>query len=343
MTPSVTDGTYLTQVLSKTLNTTDTSLEEEGPDPLIYRPATSGLSDIGVYAQEDWFGSEVLIPRDTDRILEQIVLMLLRIGAYMKKEGLESIKDSKDILKSVSASWYTHPNITCSAMNGEDTETPPHVGSSRGNIASYLRDYPQIFMKKQGALSQTELTLHTLNTVHSQLENDEDYSSVDQFNQNEEISPAGLEKVASRKKITIVDTPSEDRTVKIKLPSESLKPGTSRESILKVSSNKSITSQKILKEESNLKEISSNILNLSKDEDISEKSPNKTELTENKIREDNKNIELPLRILSIDDNLQETKESKKDNDKDGKPDDEKTKEVDKTESTESHSNNQKKT
>lgn len=306
------------------------------------------MSDIGVYAYEDWFGSEVIIPRDTDRILEQIVLMLLRIGAYLKKEGLVSIEDSKDILKTVPASWHLQPSIECSAMNGEDTETPPHVGSSKGNIASYLRDYPHIFMKKQGTnLSQSELTLQTLNTVYNQLEADDSTTNAQQLNENE----GTLANVPNKKKVS-----DKDKTVKIALPSESLKAGPSRQvpkdendktlSHSQISNaNRNKEGYQILKEDSksnlsNIKENSSQDLNLSK---------NKTKLTENKICKDDKNKELPLRILSNDENLQETKKDNSDTNissntknKDNMPDDQISNEVERTESTESHSQTKKK-
>ncbi|CAH2106437.1 unnamed protein product [Euphydryas editha] len=104
------------------------------------------MSDIGTY--EDWFGSEVSVPRDTDRILEQFVLMLLRIGVFMKKELTDPIK----FLSNSQAFLPQRSKIECPAISSEETETPPLVGSTKGKTASYLRDYPQIFMKKPSDL-----------------------------------------------------------------------------------------------------------------------------------------------------------------------------------------------
>ncbi|XP_039754270.1 uncharacterized protein LOC120629400 isoform X2 [Pararge aegeria] len=110
------------------------------------------MSDIGTY--EDWFGSEVVVPRDTDRILEQFVLMLMRIGAYLKKENVESIRHLNSHSQAV---LLRHKQVECTAMPSEETDTPPLVGNTKGGTASYLRDYPQIFGKKTDILS-------TLNT-----------------------------------------------------------------------------------------------------------------------------------------------------------------------------------
>lgn len=227
---------------SRTDISNDVIIEEESPEVDVMKPLTT---DIGAYAYEDWFGSEVIIPRDTDRILEQIVLMLLRIGAYLKNEGKESITASQILKSAIPASWPQLQNIDCAAMNGDETDTPPHVGSSKGNIASYLREYPQIFMKKQGnGLSQTELTFATLKTGQSHNETNEGVTSINAVKQyspsstsNEEISLAAVEKVSSKKKITISEsnTAAEDNNAKIILPLElqTDQTSTAKEKILK--------------------------------------------------------------------------------------------------------------
>ncbi|CAG4979957.1 unnamed protein product [Colias eurytheme] len=104
------------------------------------------MSDIGTY--EDWFGSEVVVPRDTDRILEQFVLMLLRIGVYLKKENADSTK----LFNTNSTILPKQDTMQCNPISNEEAETPPSVGNSRGRIQSYLRDYPNIFMKKPSDL-----------------------------------------------------------------------------------------------------------------------------------------------------------------------------------------------
>ncbi|KAJ8730129.1 hypothetical protein PYW07_017167 [Mythimna separata] len=228
-TSSATDETYLRPAIKITpeiVISTDASLEDEGPEVDVMKPPVSGWSDIGTsYIYEDWFGSEITIPRDADRILEQFVLMLLRIGAYMKRGDIEAV-DSQMFTSAMS--WHPRDTLDCSTINADATETPPHIGSSKGNIASYLRDYPQIFNKKQSNISQTDLTFATLKTVHSLIETDENTSNKNKGNQNspssrshEEMPSVGVEKVSSKKRITISDsiTSPDDKTVKLKLSS----------------------------------------------------------------------------------------------------------------------------
>ncbi|XP_023950113.2 uncharacterized protein LOC112054525 [Bicyclus anynana] len=121
------------------------------------------MSDIGTY--EDWFGSEVVVPRDADRILEQFVLMLLRIDAYLKTENADSIRLFNSNSQAFLGQYYK-----CTAMPSEETDTPPLVGSSKGRMASYLLDYPQIFGKKPdvlGNLNAPDSNLLTVRSSHS--------------------------------------------------------------------------------------------------------------------------------------------------------------------------------
>uniref|UniRef100_A0A2A4JAC7 Uncharacterized protein n=1 Tax=Heliothis virescens TaxID=7102 RepID=A0A2A4JAC7_HELVI len=205
------------QISSGMVNSTDNSIEEDVPESDTMKPLTmscTGWSDIGAY--EDWFGSEVMIPRDTDRILEQIVLMLLRIGAYLKNEGIESILDSHKLDSAVPPSWHQCDNIDCSAMNADDTDTPPLVGSSKGNTASYLREYPQIFMKKINSDNpQTERTIASLKNVHSHGETDDGITNKNKVKHissgtSSETTSFDFEKIPSKKKITISDNNSTD-------------------------------------------------------------------------------------------------------------------------------------
>lgn len=134
--------------------TEDTSRNASGSDVCnddvvdrdVLRPlstASNKLTDVGAY--EDWFGSEIMVPRG-DRILEQFVVMLLRIAAYLKNDGTESI-NSQMFNSALTATWATRENIE--AMPTDITDTPPLVGN-KGQTPSYLRNYPQIFMKKLG-------------------------------------------------------------------------------------------------------------------------------------------------------------------------------------------------
>lgn len=113
---------------------------------------------------EDWFGSEVLVPRDTDRILEQFVLMLLRIAVYLKKENTEPMTYLNSHTHLVSEK---HDQVECSTIPSEEKETPPSVGNSKGRTASYITDYPQIFGKKTDVLGSLNAADSKLSTVSS--------------------------------------------------------------------------------------------------------------------------------------------------------------------------------
>ncbi|XP_045526729.1 uncharacterized protein LOC123715604 isoform X2 [Pieris brassicae] len=127
-------------------NLTSLSSEEINvPDILQPLSITSNrtISDTGTY--EDWFGSEVVVPRDTDRIHEQFVIMLLRIGVYLMKDNVDAAK----LFNSSSLPLLCNSsNIQYNPISQDNGETPSLVGHSQGKIASYLRDYPNIFMKK---------------------------------------------------------------------------------------------------------------------------------------------------------------------------------------------------
>ncbi|XP_050346425.1 uncharacterized protein LOC126770863 [Nymphalis io] len=151
----------------------------DGPCPLSVI-SNRTISDIGTY--EDWFGSEVVVPRDTDRILEQFVLMLLRIGVFKKKDNVDPVK-----LFSNSQAFLPQ-RIECPAINTEDSDTPPLVGSNKGRVASYLRDYPQIFMKKPsdlfGSLNSPESRPQNNNAQNDNVSN----QSLQGFEPTKEIS-----------------------------------------------------------------------------------------------------------------------------------------------------------
>lgn len=120
------------------------------------------LSDLG----EDWGGAD-MVPRDGDRIIEQLVLMLLRISEYKRSDAT----DPEKLFSSNSRILLPYNNMDCTSIH-EDTETPPLVGNSKGKTASYLEEYPQIFMKKNSETiqRQNESQFSTLRTVHSQIQ-----------------------------------------------------------------------------------------------------------------------------------------------------------------------------
>lgn len=95
---------------------------------------------------EDFCESDLVIPRDTDRIMEQFILMLLRISAHINKQGTGLAQ-----INSAHALGLL-PNTL---LLGEDTDTPPSVGNDKTRTTSYLQQYPQIFMKKDPSRLRT--------------------------------------------------------------------------------------------------------------------------------------------------------------------------------------------
>ncbi|XP_063824918.1 uncharacterized protein LOC135074529 isoform X2 [Ostrinia nubilalis] len=150
---------------SRMSHATDTSAEDntkEENDIMVHPLSTTSnriMSDTGCY--DECFGSEVMVPRDSDRILEQFGVMMLRIGAYISKEGNESA--TSQILNSATSQVlmeHRRSNHDCTTMPPDDTDTPLLVGNSKGRTASYLRDYPQIFGKKP-----SDIPLHSDMTI----------------------------------------------------------------------------------------------------------------------------------------------------------------------------------
>ncbi|XP_073945284.1 uncharacterized protein isoform X2 [Choristoneura fumiferana] len=157
-------------------------------------------SDLGTY--EDWFGNEIIVPRNTDRINEQFGLMLLRISAFLQteKNGPNQIFEAASML-SVSESQVK--NLNCPSLTDEATDTPPLVASKKSNIASYLRDYPDIFMKKND--SQLQHKLDSIRVVHSQIEGKSNERTHNEQRQAVRINSGGnvtldLERPLSEKK-----------------------------------------------------------------------------------------------------------------------------------------------
>lgn len=97
-------------------------------------------------AYEDCYDNDLAIPRDTDRIMEQFILMLLRIGAHLTKQGT-----------GLAQMYSNHaPGLLPNTLLlGEDTDPPPSVGNDKRRNTSYLQQYPQIFMKKDSTRLRT--------------------------------------------------------------------------------------------------------------------------------------------------------------------------------------------
>lgn len=144
------------------------------------------ISETGSY--EDWYGSDVVMPRDADRILEQFVLMMLRIGSYLRKEG--TADDFETFKRKSSHIVQRHDSHNCTTMPSDDTDTPHFVGSSKGNTASYVREYPQIFMKRPSDLPRSsESKIAAVKTVHCRVENDENGNVIRSRKRTVSISP----------------------------------------------------------------------------------------------------------------------------------------------------------
>lgn len=147
--------------------TSPVTSDEDVTTPLDHLCPLSGIANRTISdmaTDEDWFGSEVVVPRDTDRILEQFVLMLLRIAAYLKKENTEPMTHLNSHSQLISEK---HDRVECSTMPSEERETPPSVGNSKGRTASYITDYPQIFGKKPDVLGSLNTAESNLPTVRS--------------------------------------------------------------------------------------------------------------------------------------------------------------------------------
>ncbi|XP_062529338.1 uncharacterized protein LOC101737817 isoform X2 [Bombyx mori] len=151
--------------ISRMVHSTDTSIADSN-DKIInviqgQLETTKRLSDAGSY--EDWCINEIVIPRDTDRILEQFVLMSLRVSDYLKKEGTDSMNSQSLILKTSNFS-YRQDALHCAAITTDIMDNSSYLGSIKGSTASYLKEYPKIFMKKPSH-DQTPHNTQNLNSA----------------------------------------------------------------------------------------------------------------------------------------------------------------------------------
>lgn len=152
----------LTSQLDSSPNASNDDIPSSADTATVASAISKKQSETASY--EDWYGIDVVVPRIPDRILDQFVLMMLRIGAFKentdidpKFELLKSMSSQAAVLKS-----DNQPSIQAA----DDTETPHFVGSSKGNTASYIREYPQIFMKKPTDITVTAEQLAAVNTIH---------------------------------------------------------------------------------------------------------------------------------------------------------------------------------
>jgi hypothetical protein len=183
---------------------------------------------------EDLLGTEVIIPRDTDRILEQFGAMMLRISAYISKEKTDF--NGVPILTHSDFSDIRQGNNECTAVPPDTTDTPPFVGNSNARTASYLRDYPQIFMKKPEiplSLGHDSTTGFRVPQNNNKVDND--------FITHRKWSYS----LSSTGSITVnVDTPTSPKRNKVNSESKDKKPLTNNtiDKIVTFTQNKNVTS-----------------------------------------------------------------------------------------------------
>ncbi|KAG6442340.1 hypothetical protein O3G_MSEX002277 [Manduca sexta] len=204
---------------SNIASSTDTSVEDMKDNLDSSQPmsiTSNRMSDAGTF--EDWFGNEVVIPRDTDRILEQFVLMLLRISVYLTREGSESL-----ILRSFSPRSQTisiRTDLDCPVMPS-DTDTPHVTRCREDQRPSYLRDYPEMFTRKSSDIPLSSRRRGSIRTVQKKSESDDgnitkQYKRAVSINSNEKVS-LEIEKVVNKKKQTMKrNERKRDPTTKLK-------------------------------------------------------------------------------------------------------------------------------
>lgn len=97
-------------------------------------------------------GTDLVVPRNVDRILEQFILMMLKIGTFLNKKGIDPVA----LLSSSSL-----PELQPPENNGNDNNIsfpsiytePPQDVAGNTNVctatSTYMKKYPEIFDKKK--------------------------------------------------------------------------------------------------------------------------------------------------------------------------------------------------
>ncbi|XP_041978723.1 uncharacterized protein LOC121732806 [Aricia agestis] len=113
---------------------------------------------------DDCINIEVVTPRDSDRVLDQFVTMILKIRIYLKmglnNDSLHQIQINDNSERDVS-----DLNVDQSAIYSNDVESPPSVTSLSAGKFSYIHDYPGIFLKDT---SQRKLLQESTNALDKQ-------------------------------------------------------------------------------------------------------------------------------------------------------------------------------
>lgn len=149
-------------MLSNVTSVTDLPTDEGGitkQSSILTSPSATSNKIVAEDNDEMDFTGDWNIPRDTDRILEQIVLIMLKIGASLNQDiDPVSLVPESTMPKS---NPLNQRNLDCAALSDEVITPPIEVGNVRGSRASYITEYPQIFMKRSTerslSLSSNEL------------------------------------------------------------------------------------------------------------------------------------------------------------------------------------------
>lgn len=207
------------EITTPIVYSTDTNIEDIKVDTEILNPlsvTSNKLSETG--SHEDWFGNEVAIPRDTDRILEQFVMMMLRIGVHLKREG--SKYSGCHMFTSGIPADSIQRNSFHSTVPVENSDTPPLVASSSKYPASYVRDYPKIFMKKASEVNTSMPKSAVIRQSHSTMNNNIEKKFKSQKRSvtvgSKGIKSVTIEKEISKKIIHVAKSSSMDSVDRLK-------------------------------------------------------------------------------------------------------------------------------
>ncbi|KAI5651838.1 hypothetical protein NE865_00175 [Phthorimaea operculella] len=143
-------------------------IEAEVTEPIILTPLAVERKSSDSSPDEDWIGSEIIVPRDSDRILEQFSVMMLRIAVWM---GTES-SDPRKMFSSFSTELVKpNKNENSSPIQETDRDASPSTSNMK-NSAPYLQNYPQIFKTKP---TDRQNTATTSQSHPTKIENAEEF------------------------------------------------------------------------------------------------------------------------------------------------------------------------
>ncbi|KAJ2946017.1 hypothetical protein O0L34_g4937 [Tuta absoluta] len=129
-------------------------IQADVSEPILLTPLAAERKSSDIGTDEDWLGSEIIVPRDSDRILEQFSIMMLRIAVWMGTEG----SDPKKMFSSFSTEMIKqNKNENSSPLQGTDEDESLSTSNMK-NAAPYLHNYPQIFKTKPADRRNVSIT-----------------------------------------------------------------------------------------------------------------------------------------------------------------------------------------